>query len=125
MRAEERRKHVRIPVDLAATVAVGGEEPVTATIANFSAKGIFLCLDVSRERSVHVSFVLRPDHQLCEASGKVAWQGPRGVGIQFDQCNDAYVTFIDELAKAFKAPSDRVLREVLERLLGEPDVEID
>lgn len=102
---------------------VGTGEPTPGTIANISSDGMFVRASVRGGfDAVHVQFVLRPDHQVCEASGKVKWRGPLGLGLHFDKVNDAYKTFVQALITAAAEPGDRRLRELLGRLAFEPNV---
>lgn len=123
---KERRTHVRIAVDTAASVVVGQKDPIKGTIANFSERGIFLKAGVSPEvhRPVHLNFILKPDHAVCEASGKVAWRGPHGIGVLFDGVNEAFSAFLADLEEAAKSINPAPKREVLERILGDVDIAI-
>lgn len=122
--SHERRKHTRVAADAPATISDSGAEPSSGTIANFSERGIFLRAGLSPKlhRPVHVHFILKPDHTVCEASGKVAWLAPHGIGITFDQVNQNFVAFVHELATAATAIDEAPKRAVLERILGEADI---
>lgn|GEM_PF-6364106 len=76
-------------------------------------------------RPVHVHFILKPDHAVCEASGKVAWCAPHGSGVVFDDINDTFAQFVDQLATAAKSINEEPKRKLLDRLLGEADVAIE
>lgn len=122
----ERRSHRRIAVDAPATIAVSDAEPAPATIANFSQRGLFIRADVSpgMHRPVHVQFILRPDHALCEASGKVAWQAPNGIGVFFDTINEPFLGYIEELARADESIKPEPKRALRDRILDKVDVEV-
>lgn len=123
---KERRTHVRVAVDIPAAITAGQSKPVGGTIANVSERGIFLKAAVSPElhRPVHLTFILKPDHTLCEASGTVAWQAPHGIGVFFDEVNDPFLAFVQELAVAAKSVNESVKREIQQRILGDADIEI-
>lgn len=122
----ERRTHVRVAVEVPAAIAAGRSGALRGTIANISERGIFVKAAASPElqRPVHLTFILKPDHTLCEASGKVAWQAPHGFGVFFDETNDPFIAFVQELAVAAKSVDVSVKRAIQERILGDADIEI-
>ncbi len=112
--------------DAPVTIVEADARPISGVIANFSERGVFIKADVSPavQRPVHVHFILKPDHAVCTASGKVAWRGPNGVGILFDDVNQAYCAFVAELAKADESTRPGPKREVLGRIIDNIDVEV-
>jgi PilZ domain len=122
----EKREQSRATVDIRAAIVVGTGEPTTGTIGNVSVDGMFVRANVRAGfEAVHLQCVLRPDHEVCEARGKVRWRGPLGVGVHFDEVNDAYLAFVRALAAAAAEPGERRLRELLGRLVFEPNVVFD
>lgn len=122
----ERRNQVRVTIDAAAQVAVGQSGPLKGTVANVSHRGLFLKASVNpvMHKPAHVTFILRPDHTLCEASGKVAWTAPHGIGVFFDEINDAFVDYVDQLVAASKSTNEAAKRALVERILDAIDIEI-
>ena len=80
-----RRKHTRKRVDVALTIQVGDNEPVSARANDMSVGGMFITGDAPFEFGAVVTLQISlPDLGTpVEAEATVRWVGGGGIGVQF------------------------------------------
>jgi PilZ domain len=86
---EQRRRHLRRPVELSARVRVGDGD-VAATAENISPGGAFLRVQIPEDTARLVASIDLPDGKQVRVEARVRWRRamPPGVGVQFE-------TFLD------------------------------
>ena len=82
---EQRRRHARRPVQLAATLRVGTKE-VVATTENISPGGAFLRVKLPETTKELVATIGLPHGKDLHVRAKVRWRrdDPPGVGVSFE-----------------------------------------
>jgi PilZ domain len=86
----QRRRHVRRPVDLPARVRIGDGD-VAAMAENISPGGAFLRVDLPADAARLVASIDLPHGKRVHVEARIRWRrlAPPGVGVQFE-------TFLDE-----------------------------
>jgi PilZ domain len=93
----DRRAHVRVPIRAAVNVA-NGQNRTCGWVRNLSVGGMFVETDVpfARETEVQVNTLMRDGNRVhhFRTLAWVAWVGPDGMGLQFDDLSPEDYHFI-------------------------------